>query len=94
MATTTQVIKMKCPHCGWVRRIEIDVEAGQTDVIAGIGDFFKRLSATWREKIQPLLKDRQLDEANAWLPMPPCPNPEPACGKTYEYNIYSGETRK
>jgi hypothetical protein len=38
------------------------------------------------------MRDKALEEANAWIAMPACPNPE--CKKTYEYNVVSGATRK
>ena len=91
METTKQVVSMKCPHCGWVRKIELDVEDGRASAVmgAGVKDFFKGLPAFWQDKIKALIKDRQLDETNDWLPMPNCPH----CDKPYEYNVRTGQTR-
>ncbi len=85
MTTNQQIVKMKCPHCGWVRRMKLDVEAGQADVVRGQGE---ALRDTLR-KIQGMLANPKLEEAEAWLPVPKCPN----CGQGYEYNIITGKTR-
>ena len=85
----TQTLRIKCPHCGWIRKIELDVPAGRSDIVAGTGDFLQRLGQDWREKIKEARKDRELDEANNWLPMPDCPN----CEKPYEYNVETRQTR-
>jgi hypothetical protein len=88
-----QIIKVKCPHCGWVRKIELDVEIGRAEVARGesasAAAFFSQLSQTWKEKIQALLKDSEPDPENDWLPLPPCPS----CGKAYEYNVKTGKCR-
>ncbi len=92
MTTNQQVVKIKCPHCGWVRRMKLDLESGQEDVACGLDDAGRALHETLQntlKKIQALLANPAPDEANAWLPMPKCPN----CGQAYEYNIHTGETR-
>ena len=93
MPTNRQTAKIKCPHCGWIRTMTIQVEDNQVDVYAGFSVMLRSVNKELQEaarKLRDMLADKALNEANAWLPMPPCPNPEPACGKTYEYNIYSG----
>lgn len=94
MAEAIQVRKIKCPHCGWERKMEVKVDGNQYDVAAG-GDRLRGVSDALQaafEKIKERLNDRELDEANAWIEMPACPNPP--CNKPYEYNVRSGETRK
>ena len=90
MAEATQILRIKCPHCGWVRRITIHVNAGKVDVVAGP----ENLVLEMKEKLKNLFADRELDELNAWIALPPCPNLDPPCGKIYEYNVRTGETRK
>lgn len=84
---TTQILKPKCPHCGWIRTITVEVESGDNIVIRGLSDQWKATT----DKLKEIFKDRQLKEANAWIDMPACPNPK--CGKTYQYNKQTGETR-
>ena len=92
-----EIIKVKCPHCGWVRKIELDLEIGKAepakDLLAGaslaVAGFASRLSKHWQEKIEPLLKERPPDPENDWLPLPPCSS----CEKPYEYNVKTGERR-
>lgn len=88
VADQAQDRKIKCPHCGWIRRVPVRVieEAGTTDVVKGIETVIKDIG----ERIKAALSDRRLDEANAWIDMPKCPN----CGNTYQYNIRTGECRK
>ena len=84
-----QIVKPKCPHCGFIRRIELDIEAGKVDLPAGIQEFVNALNQNWQEKIKPLLEGRHEFESGNWLPMPPCPE----CSKPYEYNVVTQETR-
>ncbi len=94
MSSQKQTLKIKCPHCGWVRTMTINVQAGQTEVVAGPRDWVRGASEAIRaavEKFKTMLDDPELKAANAWLPMPACPNVD--CGKTYEYNIHTRETR-
>jgi hypothetical protein len=88
-----EIIKVKCPHCGWVRKIELDVEIGRAEVARGESAspeaFFSQLSQDWQKKIKGLLKDGEPDPENDWLPQPPCSS----CGKPYEYNVKTGERR-
>ena len=90
MAGQTQTLKIKCPYCGWVHRITIQVKAGHVEVVAGPVEVIKDLSA----KLKELFKDREQEEANLWIAMPPCPNVDPICNKVYEANLRTGETRR
>lgn len=85
MAAPTQDRKIKCPHCGWIRTVPAQMIADEAsaDVAKGIGDTLKNVAT----RIRAALADPQLDAANAWLDMPPCPN----CRKPYRYNLRSGE---
>lgn len=92
MAASKQTLKIKCPHCGWVRRIEIEVEGEAVQVTLGLADGVRSASAALQQAAQKwreLLADVELGEANAWLPMPDCPH----CRRPYEYNVQSGEVR-
>lgn len=86
MANGVQTLKIKCPHCGWIRSVTVDVDDTGAPVIAGVVDEAKKLADRWRD----LLTDHELDQANAWLDMPACPN----CRKVYQYNVKTGEVRK
>ncbi len=88
MTVQTQTRTIKCPHCGWEREITLHIEAGKVDVVAGPPQFVQDL----KEKLKNFVFDQELQDANAWIVMKACPNPP--CGKTYEYNLRSGETRK
>ena len=84
----TQERKVKCPHCGWVRTLDVTVYEDEllATVVAG------RMSDALRaavERIKEMLADPHLEEANAWVDMPPCPY----CGKVYRYNVRTGEVR-
>lgn len=41
------------------------------------------------EAVRQALADAEMDEANAWLDLPPCPN----CRNAYRYNPRTGECR-
>ena len=84
MADKTQQRKIKCPHCGWIRTLDIDavVDESTATVTRGVGDELKKAIAM----IKAALADSQLDEANAWIDMPKCPH----CGKVYRYNARTG----
>lgn len=86
MADNIQTLKIKCPHCGWIRSVTVDVDDVGAPVIAGVLDEAKKLASRWKD----LLVDRTLDQANAWLDMPACPH----CRKVYQYNVKTGEVRK
>jgi predicted RNA-binding Zn-ribbon protein involved in translation (DUF1610 family) len=87
MADKEQVKKIKCPHCGWIRSVNVSVaETGTTDVVRGMSDTLKDVA----RHIKELLADRQLDAANAWLDMPACPH----CGNVYRYNVRTGEVAR
>ncbi len=80
--------KVKCPHCGWVRTIDVSVyedEAAATVVAGRMSDVLRAAVARVRE----MLADPRLEEANAWVDMPPCPH----CQNVYRYNVRTGEVR-
>ncbi len=89
MADQDQVRKIKCPYCGWIRSIPVGVieDESMASVVRGPAEALQGAI----EKIRALLADAQLEEANAWLDMPACPNPD--CGKVYRYNARTGEVR-
>ncbi len=88
MTNSEQEIKIKCPHCGWIRSIPAGVIENESmaSVVRGLGDHIKAVA----EKIRALLADPQMDEANAWVDMPACPH----CNKVYRYNARTSEVRK
>ncbi len=82
--TPNQIKRIKCPHCGWIRKINVRVieEESVATVTRGMGDALR--AAT--ERIKALLDDARLDEARAWVDMPECPH----CGNVYRYNVHTG----
>ena len=92
MTIAYQVKKIKCPHCGWVRKISIPVDVKPADVAADLAGMWRGMNEALRtvaEDIKNKLADSELNEANAWIVMPECPN----CTNVYEYNVRSGEVR-
>jgi ribosomal protein S27AE len=76
-----QIYKMKCPHCGWKRKMEIDFDMHGSTIPMGIGD------AGDARAERPEIDD---DAGGVWRRVRPCSN----CGKAYDYNLETGETRK
>jgi predicted RNA-binding Zn-ribbon protein involved in translation (DUF1610 family) len=91
MTDQEQVKRIKCPHCGWIRRITIPIEGEMmADAIQGIRE---RVSETLKDAIthiKAMMADPELQAANAWLDMPACPH----CGNVYRYNVRTGEVTK
>ena len=85
MANKDQVKKIKCPHCGWVRTINISAieDPSTATVVRGAGDTLRNVS----RRIKELMADKQLNAANAWIDMPTCPH----CENSYRYNVRTGE---
>ena len=81
-----QKIKIKCPHCGWIRKLDIKVykTAAQATVVSGPVDDIKKAVESMRQKFS----SSSLNEANAWLDMT-CPK----CKKTYQYNTITHEVK-
>lgn len=77
--------KVKCPQCGWETRYTIPVNGYSEEVFRGIVDDVRKVVAQISEK----LRDRELEEANAWIDMPKCAN----CGGFYRYNVRTGATQ-
>ncbi len=82
-----QVHKIKCPHCGWVRRWILHVEGNRAYIAVG-GDLTDALKAI-NEHIAAMFADPELEDANAWIDIPGCPN----CQQVYQYNLRTGATR-
>jgi phage FluMu protein Com len=82
-----QARKVKCPHCGWIRTVPVGSleDLSETHVVRGFTENLKNVGA----KIKAALGNTRLDEANAWMDMPPCPH----CKNTYQYNVRTGERR-
>jgi predicted RNA-binding Zn-ribbon protein involved in translation (DUF1610 family) len=83
MTDQEQIVKVKCPRCGWVRSIPVRaLKLGETEVTLGLKEVV--------EKLRALFADHELDEANAWIDLPPCPQ----CRNTYQYNVRTRECRR
>ena len=76
---TSQIYKMKCPHCGWIRVMKFDVDGGQVDVVKGIREDIERLWVT--------IQSPKNNET--WFDAPACPK----CDNPYQYNWETGETK-
>jgi len=86
MSVERQIHKVKCPHCGWIRNIDVTVYEDElmASVLAGpVSDAIQAVA----DKIKGLLDDPALDEANAWIDMPACPH----CENVYRHNVRTGE---
>jgi len=88
MADQEQIRKIKCPHCGWIRSMPVKAveDLSTSTVVRGLKDDVKAAF----DKVRETLQDSQLDEANAWIDMPKCPN----CQNTYRYNARTGQTQE
>ena len=84
MAEREQLREIKCPHCGWIRKVPVGVieEEGSGTLEQGILEGIGR-------KIGEMRSNPTLDEAKAWIDMPPCPH----CKNVYQYNVFTRETR-
>ena len=84
MAEREQLREIKCPHCGWIRKVPVGeiVEEGSATVEQGILEGIGR-------KIGEMRSNPALEEANAWIDMVPCPH----CKNVYQYNVVTRETR-
>ncbi len=94
MSTSQQIRKIKCPHCGWIRKMTIQVDGTEIVIYAGPIDVMRGTSEELQKALDAIkrkLEDKELDEANAWNDMPACPNPD--CQKVYKYNVQTGETK-
>ena len=82
-----QIIKIKCPHCGWVRKLDVQAieDSGVASVTRGLKDDLVKAAASLKSSLS---KD-SLGEANAWIDMPACSN----CKNTYRYNVKSREVK-
>ena len=91
MTDQEQVKRIKCPYCGWIRKITIPAKGKIiADAVQGIRG---RVSETLKDvaaRINAMLADPQLEAANAWMDMPACPH----CQNVYRYNVRTGEVAK
>ena len=79
--------KVECPHCRWTRDLSISTyDNGRTITVRGFLGGLKDAI----ERIKEARFSSQLERANAWVDMPPCPR----CHNVYCYNVCTGETRK
>ena len=96
MASTTQTVPIKCPHCGFENNIPVDGKAviETTVVIASdnpVVGFFKSVGARIRNSLSNKAAE-ELKKANAWIVWH-CSNPKCPAGK-FEYNTNTGEVRE
>ena len=94
MPTSQQIRIIKCPYCGWIRKMAIQVDGTEIVITAGIGDVMRGISEALQKALDAIkskFEDTELNEANAWIDMPACPNPD--CEKVYKYNVQTGETK-
>ena len=88
MPAEAQVRKIKCPHCGFIRTVPVSVledESLGSAVRGGLSDALHGAA----ERIRAALSDPALDQANAWIDLPPCGH----CHQPYQYNARTGEVR-
>ena len=82
-----QVKRIKCPHCGWTRKV--DLGAIEAEGTAGVSSGMEEPLLDAAERVRALLADSGLDEADAWVGMPECSS----CGNAYQYNVRTEEVR-
>jgi transposase-like protein len=84
-----QTIKMKCPHCGFIRRFEASATEYLSHAlvaqVAGLSGSLLNLVG----KLRQLTGRADLAEANAWIDVPACPH----CDRSYQYDVRTGQTR-
>ena len=88
MTDERQIRKVKCPHCGWIRTVDVPVyedETMATVLSVPVNDAIRDVAET----MKGLVADPALNEANAWLDMPPCPH----CENVYQYNVRTSEVK-
>jgi hypothetical protein len=87
MPEREQIVKIKCPHCGWIRSLPLVIEGDSMTVVTrGLKEDLQNIAA----RIKAALADSKLDAANAWLDMPKCPH----CDNVYRYNLRTREVSK
>ncbi len=77
---SVQIYEPKCPYCGWIRHIEMDIDADEVSVVKGIAEDVRAFMTRFDQR----------HETENWMDMPPCTN----CEKTYQFNPDTGATRK
>lgn len=79
-----QIVKIKCPHCGWVRKVDVKAieDSGSASIAQGPVDELKK-------RLREFLANSAIDAASAWIDMPACSN----CKKPYRYNVKTREVK-
>lgn len=77
-------IRFKCHICSNERIFSWDPDYLAT-AYRGVGSSVRKVAL----KIKAIFDDPTLDEANAWVDLPPCS----ICKTKYSYNIKTGERR-
>ncbi len=82
------MIKIKCPHCGWVRGVNIETyeEIGASVATRSLVTEAEKLI----DSIKSLLANSAIEDMNAWIDMPPCPS----CNKAFRYNAKTNEVKQ
>lgn len=88
MTSEEASLKISCPYCGWSHTVPLSVIEGNSLTFStrGIDEIIKFMA----EKIRSVLADKSVDNANAWIDMPPCQY----CKNVYQYNLRTQETKK
>lgn len=83
-----QTLKIKCPHCGWARSLDVGAyeDSGEATVVRGVGDDLFQVMAKFKEWAM----QSDLNDANAWVDLK-CPYTE--CRKTYRFNVKTREVK-
>lgn len=82
------MIKITCPHCGWVRGINMETyeEIGSSIATRSLAIEAEKFI----ESIKRLLTNNTIENTNAWIDMPPCPS----CNKSFRYNAKTNEAKQ
>ena len=83
MSKQTQNREIECPRCGWVQKVEVEILQDASTTVVVQGNVIKSLAKRWKSVTDPLAEANDLYDL-------PCPN----CGKSFRYNVRSGEVRK
>ena len=90
MVDDEQIRRIKCPYCGWIRKVPVSVleDESAATIVRGFSEKLRAVGA----KIAAARHSKNLDDPNDWIDMPKCPKPE--CGNVYQYNVRTNEVRK
>ncbi len=81
MSNDSQILKIKCPHCGFIRRVDIS-DYEDITLTVGVKGVQEALGQALH-KLGELLSGPTLKEEDAWIDMPACPN----CENPYRFNL-------